>query len=148
MSSADLKTDPVVFGGEGGRRSWLRAVWRGMRKKCPECGVGSVFDGYTRSRDHCPHCGLALSGHRADDAPPYITIMVVGHIVIPIALAVKQLFDPPLGMQFAIWLPVMVLGAAWLLPVSKGGMIGLQWANRMHGFGEQDAKASADTVHP
>ena len=111
---------------------------RGSAKRCPQCGRGALFDGYTRLRGDCASCGLDFSGHRADDAPPYMTIMIVGHILIPLALAVKQIFDPPLGVQFAIWAPVILAATALLLPVSKGALVGLQWANRMHGFGDDD----------
>jgi uncharacterized protein (DUF983 family) len=116
---------------------------RGLRLKCPSCGRGKLFAGYTRTRPCCENCGLDLTGHRADDAPPYITILIVGHLIIPLALAVKQVFDPPLGVQFAIWLPVVILSALWLLPVAKGGFIGLQWANRMHGFGDAPEDGAA-----
>lgn len=130
-----------TFGRKGSSRPLGQAMKRGSRKKCPACGVGAIFSGYTRTRDRCPHCGLDLSGYRADDAPPYLTVLIVGHLCIPLALAAKQVFDPPLGWQFAFWAPVMVLAMVWLLPVSKGAMIGLQWANRMHGFGEPAAPA-------
>ncbi|MEQ8178592.1 MAG: DUF983 domain-containing protein [Amphiplicatus sp.] len=133
--SEDAALETRVFGGEpAARRSWLRAMGRGFRKKCPECGAGRVFDGYVRTHNDCEACGLNIAGHEADDAPPYITIMIVGHLAIPLALAAKQIFDPPLSLQFAIWMPLMILLTAWLLPVVKGGLIGLQWANRMHGF--------------
>ena len=115
-----------------------------MGHRCPQCGRGRLFSGYVKTNNTCDACGLDLSGHRADDAPPYLTIMIVGHILIPVALAVKQVFDPPLSTQFAIWLPAIVLASWWLLPVSKGAMIGLQWANRMHGFAGPDADPDAD----
>lgn len=121
-----------------GPRSWLSGLWRGARRRCPQCAGRTLFAGYTTVNATCPDCDLDLTGHRADDAPPYITIMIVGHLAIPLALAARQAFDPPLGWQFAFWTPVMVAAAAWLLPVSKGAMIGLQWANRMHGFGDPD----------
>jgi uncharacterized protein (DUF983 family) len=124
-----------VFGGDAGERSWFQAMARGLSKKCPACGVGRLFDGYSRVKERCAHCGLDFTGHRADDAPPYVTILIVGHISIPLALAVKTLFDPPLGLQFLFWTPVVFLSALGLLPIAKGGLIGLQWANRMHGFG-------------
>ena len=117
---------------------------RGLAKRCPQCGQGRIFTGYTRTADHCPVCGLDLTGHRADDAPPYMTIFVVGHLAIPLALAAKQLFDPPMWLQFAIWIPVIIGAAYWLLPVMKGAMIGLQWANRMHGFAGPEADPAAD----
>lgn len=133
-----------TFGGEQDRRSWLRAMARGTGHRCPQCGKGSLFKGYVRTRDACPSCGLDLSGHRADDAPPYLTIIIVGHVMIPLALAVKQVFDPPLTLQFAIWMPAMIAASWALLPASKGAMIGLQWANRMHGFAGADADPQAD----
>ena len=47
-----------------------RAVWRGMRLRCPHCGEGRMFRAYLKVNDHCPVCGEDLSHHRADDAPP------------------------------------------------------------------------------
>ncbi len=141
----DKSRDPIVYGGApADRRSWLSAMGRGLRKRCPECGRGALFDGYTKTRAACGHCALDLSGHRADDAPPYLTIMIVGHVMIPLALAIKQIFDPPLSLQFAIWAPAMALATFWLLPLMKGAMVGLQWANRMHGFAGPDADPQAD----
>lgn len=119
-------------------RSWLKAMARGSAHRCPQCGEGQLFARYIRTRDVCAVCDLDLTGHRADDAPPYLTIMIVGHLAIPLALASKQLFDPPLALQFAVWLPIMIVASALLLPVTKGAMVGLQWAHRMHGFEAHD----------
>lgn len=127
--------DATTNGAPGpARRSWIRAMGRGLRMRCPECGRGQLFQSYTKTRNTCSECHLELSGHQADDAPPYLTIIIVGHLVIPLALATKQIFDPPLGLQFAIWLPAIIIPTFWLLPRMKGAMVGLQWANRMHGF--------------
>lgn len=117
---------------------------RGMAHKCPECGRGKLFSGYVKTAPRCGACGLDLSGHRADDAPPYVTIIIIGHVMIPLTLAVKQLFDPPITLQFMIWIPLMILAAWALLPASKGALIGLQWANRMHGFAGPNADPDAD----
>ena len=129
---------PQVFGGAGGetRRSWLRAMARGAGKRCPQCGEGRLFAGYTRTARACSACGLDFSGHRADDAPPYVTIMIVGHVLIPLALVVRQVFEPSLPMQFAMLMPAILVASLWLLPVAKGALVGVQWANRMHGFGD------------
>ncbi|MEL7486011.1 MAG: DUF983 domain-containing protein, partial [Pseudomonadota bacterium] len=102
------------------RRSWLGAIMRGSRKRCPQCGDGRLFKSYSKTVDTCSSCGLEISGHRADDAPPYLTIMIVGHVMIPLALAMKQLFDPPLGLQFAFWTPAIIAATFWLLPITKG----------------------------
>ena len=119
------------------RRSWLKAMWRGLRLRCPQCGRGHMFSSYLGTRDTCAECGLAINGHRADDAPPYLTLMVVGHLIIPLALLHRQLFEPHLALQFAIWVPTLLLATFYFLPRSKGAMIGIQWANHLHGFGSE-----------
>lgn len=137
---------PIADADPPAERSWVGALARGLSRKCPRCGKGRLFDGYIRVAKVCEACGLDLSGHRADDAPPYLTVLIVGHVAIPAALAVKQLLDPPLALQFAFWLPVVCAGAFWLLPLMKGGLVGIQWANRMHGFSrdqEEDPPAQS-----
>lgn len=133
-----------IFGADAGRRSWWSGLVRGMGGKCPECGRGRIFAGYLKVNHACPSCGTDLSGHRADDAPPYITIFIVGHVVAPLALVMRQAFYAPVPMQFAVLIPLAAVMMAVLLPASKGAMIGLQWANRMHGFAGPDADPSAD----
>ncbi len=125
-----------TFGGGVERRPWVTALRRGAAKRCPSCGKGKLFTGYTKTAAACGACGLDLSGHRADDAPPYVTIMIVGHLTIPLALAVTRIFEPSLAWQFALFLPLILALSLWLLPVSKGALVGVQWANRMHGFGD------------
>lgn len=128
------------------RPSWP-AIWRGMRRQCPRCGARSLFAGYTRIAGTCGTCGLAFSGHRADDAPPYITMLIVGHLLIVPIVEVKRLLDPPLGLQMLVWMGLALTMSLWLLPKAKGGLIGLQWAQRMHGFGDGE-KDGADVPDP
>ncbi|HEX6960119.1 MAG TPA: DUF983 domain-containing protein [Ferrovibrio sp.] len=111
------------------------AMLRGWRRRCPQCGEGGIFAGYLAVNPQCPSCGLALSGHRADDAPPYFTILIVGHIIVPLMLLLEQHLHPAEWVHMALWLPLTLLLSLWLLPHIKGSLIGLQWAKRMHGFG-------------
>ncbi|MEN6544308.1 DUF983 domain-containing protein, partial [Parvibaculum sp.] len=85
--------------------------------------------------DECPHCGEALHHHRADDAPPYFTMLIVGHIIVPIILAVEVEYGPPVWIQMTIWPLLTAALSLLLLPRIKGAVVGLQWAQRMHGFG-------------
>jgi uncharacterized protein (DUF983 family) len=128
---------PVIYGSQKLRdRSRRQAMWRAARNKCPQCGEGKLLAGYVKVEESCSSCGLSFSGHRADDAPPYFTMMIVGHIVIPLALELKRHVHPPLALQFLLWTFVMGIMTWWLLPKVKGALIGLQWANRMHGFSD------------
>jgi uncharacterized protein (DUF983 family) len=117
-----------------GERSILLSLLRGARLTCPGCGKGAMFRRYLKVADECLACGEALHHHRADDAPPYLTIVIVGHIVVGLLLAVEIAYRPPLWLHAVIWLPLTVLLALLILPSIKGAIVGLQWALLMHGF--------------
>ena len=113
------------------------SLWRGWRGRCPECGQGRIFGGFLKVQECCPQCGLRLDGHRADDAPPYFTILLVGHIIVPLMLLLEQKAQPPEWLHMVLWLPLTLILSLWLLPKFKGALIGLQFARRMHGFGSE-----------
>lgn len=128
---------------EGARRAKLRAVKRGFLGRCPNCGEGHVFRAYLKVRDCCEVCGEALHHHRADDAPPYLTILVVAHIMGALLVTILGTWDDiPLWVNFILW-PGLVLGLSLtLLPRIKGALVALQWALRMHGFGGETDEAA------
>lgn len=116
-------------------RPWKPAVLRGWRRRCPNCGAGPMLRGYLKVRDNCPVCGEELHHHRADDGPAYLTILIVGHLLAPILLFTYTKWRPePLVMAVGFTIGTVAL-SLWLLPRLKGALVGLQWANRMHGFG-------------
>ena len=79
----------------------------------------------------------------ADDAPPYFTIVIVGHFVVGGVLALEKAFAPSMWLHSLIWLPLTVVASMWLLPRVKGALIGLQWALYMHGFEDAWRRGSA-----
>lgn len=111
-----------------------QAILRGIGQRCPACGKGRLFRAYLKVVDECPSCGEELHHQRADDAPPYFTIIIVGHIVVPLVLVVERAFAPAIWMQALGWTALTFAMSVMLLPLAKGGLIGLQWANYMHGF--------------
>jgi len=75
------------------------AMRHGLRRRCPSCGTGPLFDGYLTVRDSCPDCGEDLTPQRADDGPAYLTLLIVGHLMAPLLLIVYSTFRPePLVM--------------------------------------------------
>lgn len=94
-----------------------------------------MFRAYLKVADRCPACGEDLSHQRADDAPAYFTMVVVGHVVVGGVLALERALAPEAWLQLALWLPLTAAMTLWLLPRTKGSLVGLQWALRMHGFG-------------
>ena len=112
-----------------------QAMWRGFRSRCPHCGEGKLFRAFVKSVDHCAVCGEDYTHQQADDFPAYITITIVGHIVLGGFLAVETVFLLSNWAHLAIWVPLTILLSVALLQPVKGAIIGLQWANYMHGFG-------------
>ena len=120
---------------EDGTRQVSVAMSRGWRQSCPACGDGALYGKYLKVVETCASCGQDLHHHRSDDAPPYFTMFIVGHVVIGLLLAVERHFHPELWVHALLWGPATLLLSLWLLPRIKGALIGQQWAMRMHGFG-------------
>src|SRR5579885_2565201 len=118
------------------------ALYRGFSGRCPSCGKGRLFGRFLKVADRCCECDEEFFHHRADDFPPYLVIVAIGHVVVPLLVAVEIAFAPPLWLQYAIWLPVIVIGALLLIQPAKGAVVALQWHLGMHGF--EEAKRRRD----
>jgi uncharacterized protein (DUF983 family) len=118
------------------QREMGAALWRGFIGRCPHCGKGRMFRAYLKVVDRCSICHEDLSHQRADDAPPYVTMLIVGHVVVAGVLAAEELWpNSPLWLSFIVWIWVTFVLSLLLLPRVKGALVGYQWALRMHGFG-------------
>ena len=115
-------------------RPMKSAVWNGLRRKCPNCGEGQLFEEYLKTAPTCDVCGQDLSGHRADDGPAYLTILVVGHIMGFVMHFVWVSFRPEPWVMATGLTALCVALALYLLPRLKGMIIAIQWAKFMHGF--------------
>lgn len=105
----------------------MRAIFRGWRKHCPSCGDTKLYQRYLRQVESCSGCGAQLGEIRADDFPPYLTIVVVGHIIVPLILLTEKYFHPPTWAHTVTWLPLTLALMLWFLPRLKGCAIGLMW---------------------
>ncbi len=122
---------------ESQRNVW-QAMWAGLRGRCPGCHEKTLYARYLKPSAVCNSCGEELHHHRADDAPAYFAIFIIGHLIIPAVLFIEVNFGWPLWVHATLWLPMALILTLVLLPVIKGALIGLQWAYRMHGFGTAD----------
>ncbi|OSQ38965.1 DUF983 domain-containing protein [Thalassospira mesophila] len=116
-----------------GSSRFFTGLGRGFRRKCPNCGLGLAFSGYLTVRKTCECCAHELGEYRCDDAPPYFTILVVGHMVVGGALTLEQSGNPSMALQLGIWIPVTLILSLSLLPFIKGGVLGVQWAMGIRG---------------
>jgi uncharacterized protein (DUF983 family) len=127
----DAITGPIPL------RETRPAVFRGWRRKCPNCGTGPLMRGYLSVNASCPVCREDLSHHRADDGPAYLTILIVGHLMAPLLLVTFRIWRPEPLILFTVFAVGCVALSLYLLPRFKGAIVGLQWARRMHGFAQK-----------
>jgi uncharacterized protein (DUF983 family) len=136
-----VSTPPTVWSQETAlkeKRDVWQALKRGFRGRCPRCGEGKLFRAFLKTADSCSVCGQDFTPHRADDLPAYLVIVIVGHIVVPLALMIETNYSPPVALQLAIYLPLTFVASLALLQPVKGAVVGMQWALRMHGFDENN----------
>jgi uncharacterized protein (DUF983 family) len=103
------------------------AIFRGFRQRCPHCGKGRLFRRFLKPVESCAACGESYGQIRADDFPPYVTILIVGHIVVPLMLVTDRA-GFSLEAQLAIWVPVTLGLTLFLLQRVKGAVLGLMWS--------------------
>jgi uncharacterized protein (DUF983 family) len=146
---APTKADPM--NADNARRKLpdgaMEAVLRGFRGRCPTCGEGAMFRAFLKVDDCCPHCGEELHHHRADDFPAYLVIVIVGHILVPLILAVETEIAPAMWISMTLWPSVALAMSLALLQPVKGAVVAIQWFIGMHGF-EPAMKARTAAVAP
>jgi uncharacterized protein (DUF983 family) len=103
-------------------------LWRGFSGHCPNCGKGPILHRYLKVTSPCPVCGHDNAQYPSDDAPPYFTILIVGHLIVAPALCFSFIWTWPVGIVLAITLPAILAATLLLLPRVKGAVIGAQWA--------------------
>lgn len=121
-------------------RSKIEAMKRGFLGRCPACGSGRLFGRFLKVVDHCPECNEDYTHQRVDDLPAYLVVLVVGHIVVGGFMMTDLVWIVPGWLHLAIWVPITLLLSLALLQPTKGAIVGLQWAARMHGFGGDHPK--------
>ncbi len=125
---------PVTVTTEPQPRPVLNAVLNGMKLRCPHCGKGHIFRSFLKIADSCDVCGEELHHHRADDFPPYLSIVIVGHIIVGVMLHLELSYSIAPWVYLATMVPAAIVLPIVMLPSIKGAVVGMQWAYRMHGF--------------
>lgn len=116
-------------------RSKTQAILRGLNNTCPNCGEGRLFVRWLKVDPVCSICGEELHHERAQDLPPYLNIFIVGHIIVALLMVVEAMVDLSLTAHLLIWVPLALAMSLAMMQPLKGGVVGLQWALKMFGFG-------------
>jgi uncharacterized protein (DUF983 family) len=110
--------------------SMLTAMMRGVRGTCPKCGTGKLLASYLTPAATCASCHEELGTLRADDGPPWLTVLIVGHILLPIIFTTGAHSTWPTWLSMTVWLSLAVVLIGLILPRAKGLFMGVMWKNR------------------
>ena len=105
------------------------ALRRGLRKRCPHCGEGPLFAGWSHI-ERCSRCGLVFSRNPGDTwAFTIIGDRVpIGVIIVLIYFGVVR-SHPVLGMATMLLLVALLL---WTAPNRWGAGIALHYLSRVY----------------
>ena len=111
----------------GDRQFSFSVLWRGIQKRCPRCGVGAVLIGYLKPASSCSHCGENFSHISADDGPAWLTLLIVGHAIVPLMLVLGRDNATPAWFSITGLMLITLVGVYFILPRAKGAFIALIW---------------------
>jgi uncharacterized protein (DUF983 family) len=110
-----------------------RSIGRGLAHHCPNCGKGRLFGRYLKVEPTCRNCGHELARYPADDGPAYLTILLVGHLIVAPLLFFPIVWQSPPQYSLPIILSALTVLVLFLLPRVKGGWIGMMYALQVTG---------------
>jgi uncharacterized protein (DUF983 family) len=104
-----------------------QVVLRGLKMRCPQCGEGKLFHGYISQHKACSSCHEALGHIRADDGPPWATILITGHALVPslVYFGEYPLFNVWVEIGISCLIAMAIAGV--ILPRAKGVFIAILW---------------------
>ena len=112
------------------QRAVATSMLRGLRGRCPNCGIGKMFYRYLKVEPVCQTCGHDLDRYPADDGPAYFTVLIVGHVVIVpfLILCGPLIWKAPLAILVPSALTAVAVITLTALPIIKGAVVGLLYA--------------------
>lgn len=114
------------------------AVLRGLRHRCPACGRGRLYQRYLKQVSACEACAAPIGRIRAEDGPPWLTVLLLGPLLAGLTFIAARHEDWPIWLTLP-GLSLFAIGAVlMLLPRIKGAIIGLFWSM---GTGDHEEEA-------
>ena len=101
-----------------------------LRKCCPRCGEGKLYQSFLKVTPRCDQCNLNLENADSGDGPAVFIILILGFIVVAQMMVLEVLYAPPLWLHITIMTVVCLGGAYLMLPFFKGLMVALQYRTR------------------
>ena len=105
-------------------------LWRGCRKKCPQCGQGALYQRWMKLHERCPVCGLQYLANQGD---LFGTLLFLDRVLFLIPLVVLIYFRlwHPNQLVFFIFGGVMLFLLVFTMPHRNGAALAIDyWVRR------------------
>lgn len=99
----------------------------GLRMKCPNCGKGSLFEGFLLIRGGCSVCGQDFALRDTGDGPAVFIMLIASTLVLVPAFIVEFVYSPPYWVYGVTAVPLLVVLSLGLLRPAKALMFALQF---------------------
>jgi uncharacterized protein (DUF983 family) len=106
------------------------ALWRGLRRRCPHCGEGRLFSGWSHHLERCSICGLVYERNPGDTW----AFTIIGDR-LPVAAVIVSIYSGivrshrVLGLSLLAAFGVMLV---WTAPSRWGAGIALHYLSRVY----------------
>jgi uncharacterized protein (DUF983 family) len=104
------------------------ALRRGLRKRCPHCGVGRLYSGWSQL-ERCSTCGLVYSRNPGD-----VWAFIIFGDRLPIAAIIAVIYFGVLRFHRVLGLTLLAVVAGlgiWTTPNRWGAAIALHYLSRI-----------------
>lgn len=107
---------------ESGGKRLLVGIGRALRRQCPYCGGGGIFEGWFTIKRRCPHCRTVYAHEDGYFLGSYVvnigfteilTVLIVVWMLATTSLSVLQM--QIIGVSLAIAMPILFYPLALLL---------------------------------
>jgi len=109
-----------------------QAITRGFFNKCPKCGVGKILHGYITPYKECSNCGQDFTALNSDDGPAWATILISGHLTMPIIFLMLDMGLDNMWIEISIPITFIIGLSALILPRAKGVFMAIMWIMRVN----------------
>ena len=117
----------------------MKTLLKGAMRRCPSCGKGHAFKGYLKVVDECAACDTKLAHYKSDDFPPYLTILIVGHMVVALMVNFTNFREPLPSWAPVFWPTLTLVLALLILPIIKGIVLAIFWHLNTKGVLHEDS---------
>jgi uncharacterized protein (DUF983 family) len=104
---------------------WRVAIWRGLRLRCPVCGVGRIFRTFFTMYDRCPSCGVGFAREHGQWVGSLDINTFLCAFLLMIGVAVAPLWS--LRTSLIVW-----CSAAVLVPLATFRFVRGVWTAIVH----------------